>query len=151
MIVRLTVYLPITWLSCNSSVLSKFKRRETRKLAFEFLLNENLPSKTFVTWLWKLSNSNGVKNPKEPKWNAITGGTDCWNSRLAYNRVPSPPRHTMKSILSWKYTINQSLYHHNSGVVLSLIFVQKVAYHPTTLDARNSRSLCTIVLQNING
>lgn len=37
----------------------------------------DLPSNTFVTCSWKLSNWNGVRKPSEPKWNAITGGTDC--------------------------------------------------------------------------
>lgn len=56
------------------------------------------PSSTFVTCFWKLSNRNGVKKPSEPKWNAITGGTDSWNSNDAYKSVPSPPRHTIKSM-----------------------------------------------------
>lgn len=60
------------------------------------------PSSTFVTCSWKLSNWKGVKKPSEPKWKAITGGTDCWNNNDAYNRVPSPPKHTIKSIRSVK-------------------------------------------------
>lgn len=60
------------------------------------------PSSTFVTCSWKLSNWNGVKKPNEPKWNAITGGTDCWNNSDAYSNVPSPPKHTIKSMRSVK-------------------------------------------------
>lgn len=60
------------------------------------------PSSTLVTCSWKLSNWNGVRKPNEPKWNAITGGTDCWNNSDAYNSVPSPPKQMIKSILSVK-------------------------------------------------
>lgn len=57
--------------------------RNRRKEYFDCPADDWLPSKTFVTCSWKLSNSKGVKKPREPKWNAMTGGTDCWKRRLA--------------------------------------------------------------------
>lgn len=49
------------------------------------------PSITWATWDSKLSKLNGVRKPREPRWNAMTGGTLPWNSEEAYSRVPSPP------------------------------------------------------------
>lgn len=81
---------------CSWFFLTIIQRRRLRNV------NAACPSSTFVTCSWKLSNWNGVRKPNEPKWNAITGGTDCWNNSDAYNSVPSPPRQTIKSILSVK-------------------------------------------------
>ena len=39
------------------------------------LFCDTLPSKTLVTCSLKLSNEKGVKNPRDPMLNAITGGT----------------------------------------------------------------------------
>ena len=47
------------------------------------LQHNTLPSNTFVTCSWKLSNSNGVRNPKDPRWNAMTGGTDCCGTDIS--------------------------------------------------------------------
>lgn len=58
------------------------------------------PSRTLVSCSSKLSKRKGVRKPREPKWKAMTGGTDCWKSSEAYSRVPSPPRQTIKSMRS---------------------------------------------------
>lgn len=40
-----------------------------------------LPSKTLSTSVLYDSNLKGVKKPREPRWNAITGGTLPWTKR----------------------------------------------------------------------
>ena len=50
------------------------------------LFCDNLPSKTLVTCSLKLSNEKGVKNPRDPMLNAITGGTLVWNKNNNNNK-----------------------------------------------------------------
>lgn len=81
------VWIPIPfWETCPllvicpvSAVASVDCRRF--RVHFNLLLKVRaaFPSKTLVTFSSKLSKRNGVKKPNDPKWNAITGGTDCWN------------------------------------------------------------------------
>mmetsp|Transcript_31631 Transcript_31631/g.79449 ORF Transcript_31631/g.79449 Transcript_31631/m.79449 type:complete len:299 (+) Transcript_31631:422-1318(+) len=40
-----------------------------------------------------------VKKPIDPKWNPNSGGTGPWKSLEAWRMTPSPPRHTMTSMV----------------------------------------------------
>ena len=75
------------------NIKNQFLWKKIKKIV-TFWKMEKLPSRTCVTCCSKFWNSNGVKNPREPRWKAMTGGTDCWNRDDAYNSVPSPPRQT---------------------------------------------------------
>lgn len=51
-----------------------------------------------------LAKSNLVRNPREPREKARTGGTTRWKSHDAYSTVPSPPSYTSQtSLYSGKY------------------------------------------------
>mmetsp|Transcript_15090 Transcript_15090/g.37077 ORF Transcript_15090/g.37077 Transcript_15090/m.37077 type:complete len:267 (-) Transcript_15090:752-1552(-) len=57
------------------------------------------PFTTSSIALGMLSSSNAVRNPSEPMANEITGGTALGNRVETHRMVPSPPRHTIKSMI----------------------------------------------------
>lgn len=48
---------------------------------------------TCVTWVWKFSKLKGVRKPREPRWNAMTGGTLPWGPTGQGLSSQPPTRH----------------------------------------------------------
>ena len=60
-----------------------------------------LPTEVKVKSLFQKFYISKKNYPREPRWKAMTGGTDCWNRDDAYNSVASPPRQTKKKNRDW--------------------------------------------------
>lgn len=66
-----------------------------------------------MTWDWYVSNLKGVRNPKEPRWKAITGGTLSYNqqrndtivmSTTVFKKYPKKAVCLKKTTGEWTHT-----------------------------------------------